>query len=59
MVIAMVRQLWLKAYYWTFKFNNGEIMQGREYLLESYRLTSFAFVLNSDGFTIYMRPRSA
>lgn len=59
MVIVMVRQLWLKAYYWTFKFNNGENMQGREYILESCLLTSFAFVLNSDGFTIYMRPRSA
>lgn len=56
MVIVMVRQLRLKAYYWTFKFNNGENMQGREYILESCRLTSLAFVLNSDGFTIYMRP---
>lgn len=56
MVIVMVRQLWLKTYYWTFKFNNGENMQGREYILESCRLTSLAFVLNSDGFTIYMRP---
>lgn len=43
MVIVMVRQLWLNAYYWTFKFNNGETMQGREYLLESYRLTSLRF----------------